>query len=296
MANRRLVLCLLAVTAQTARAQAEEVRLHLVVHGAVTAEITVTHAADSAHFCSAAAAPWTDPDTPDPRPSPYPFYRLVFGQSAPGADLDRPGPAIGLALSDYFTGARSHGDPVNDSIELVLAGRHFVGHSGMRDPAYRLAASYREDRRGGALMAQHLRETGGRQATLDLEADWQCPPVAADVPARTVSVHTLFAGAVPARPDPTPLRLRHSDIPCVDRGCAAWRVLDEASGIAYLARVDLRRLRLARGLLRLAQRGQVDLLVGADIRPGNPPRIVAVTLDGIEPVQAAAAIPEAALP
>ncbi len=285
-------------------AGADEVRLHLLAHGAIEAESETAHAIDHAHFCSAAAAPWQAADVPDPRGIPFPFYRVVFGQDGPGAELARPGPSLGLAAAGYFAAATAHSDPVNDSIEVMLNGRHFVGHADLGDPGYRLAIRYRGDRRGGGFVARHLHETGGGAATLDLEGEWQCPPVNADVPAREVAVHALFAGAVPARPDPTPLRLSRTDIPCVDRGCAGWRVTDETSGHAYLARVDLRPLRLARALRRLAERGEVDLLVGGEVRQGRPPLVTALLLDGIAPTLPAvpdqdvpqnAAIPEAAL-
>ena len=114
-----------------------------------------------------------------------------------------------------------------------------------------------------------------------MEGTWECPPVAADLPEQTVSVHELFPGAVPARPDLTPLRIARFDIPCLDRGCAGWRVTDEDTGSAYLARVDFSRLRLARALRQQVERGEVDLLVGADVRRGDPPRVIALTLDGV---------------
>lgn len=304
----RGALAVLALLSWPGAARADEVRLHLVAHGAIETETEAVHAVDHAHFCSAAAAPWQDPATADGRGSPFPFYRVVFGQDAPGADLARPGPSLGLAAANYFAAATAHSDPVNDSIEVLLNGRHFVGHADLGDPGYRLAIRYREDRRGGGFVARRLRETGGGAATLDLEGQWECPPVNADVPAQQVAVHALFRGAVPARPDPTPLRLSRTDIPCVDRGCAGWRATDEATGNAYLARVDLTHLRLARALRLLAERGEVDLLVEAEVRHGTPPRVVALALDGIAPTPPAApppapdrardpdaAIPEAAL-
>ena len=295
----RGALAVLALVAPLA-AQADEVRVRLIAHGGVTVEAAAGHSSDAAHFCSAAADPWTAPDLPDPRGTPFPFYRLVFGQGAAGADLDAPGPSIGLALSNYAPDAGAHSDPVNDSIEVVLNGRHFVGHAGMKDAGYRFAVTFREDRRGGGFVARHLHETGTGHATIDLEGNWECPPVAAGLPAQDVSVHRLFLGAVPARPDPIPLRLSRTGIPCVDRGCAGWRVTDEDTGTAYLARVDLSRLRLAARLRRAAERGQIDLLVGADVRRGAPPRVIALELQGVEPPppppeDTPGPIPEAAL-
>ncbi len=290
-------LIVLAALAAPLAAHGEDVRLHLIAHGAIEADTTVAHAIDGAHFCSAAANPWTAPDTRDTRATPFPFYRLVFGQGGPGADLARPGPSIGLALANYFSAARDHSDPINDSIELVLDGRHFVGHDGLKDAGYRFAVSYRDDGHGGGFVARHLHETRTGHATLDVAGTWECPPVAADLPEQTVSVHLLFAGAVPARPEPTPLRLARSDIPCLDRGCAGWRVTDEETGAAYLARVDFSHLRLAKALRREAERGEVDLLVRANVRRAEPPLVIALALDGVEPANPPEPrpIPEAAL-
>lgn len=286
-----------------AGAGAEEVKLRLVAPAGHATPVTVAHAVDAAHFCSAAADPWVAPDVPDRRSAPFPFYRLVFGQADPEAELDRPGPSIGLALSNYDPALRTHRDPVNDSIEVVLNGHHFVGHAGMNDPGYRLTVTWRADGRGGSFIARRLQESGTGHATLDLRGDWECPPVAAGLLERTISVHRLFRGAVPARPDPVRLRLQRFDIPCLDRRCAGWRVTDEDSGTAYLARVDFSRLRLARRLLREAERGEVDLLIGAVVHDGRPPRVIAVRLEGVEPAPPAGgdedapadAVPEAVL-
>lgn len=275
-------------------AQAEQVRISLIAHGGLTAEATATHALDDGHFCSAAADPWTAPDVPDERPPPYPFYRVVFGEDRPDAALARPGPSLGLTLSDYDQDERTHSDPLYDSIEVVLAGRHFVGHTDMRGPGFRLAVSYRPDGRGGAFVAEGLRESGTSHATIDLAGTWTCPPVAAGMPEVDVSVHNLFPGAVPARPDPTPLRITRSVIPCLDRGCARWRVTDEETGLAYLARVNLSRLHLAGRLKQEAEKGEITLLVGARVRKGAPPRVTAVELQGVEPAPPTE-IPEASL-
>lgn len=300
-------LSLLAVLASltaapVAAAQAQEIRLRLIARGAITADVTVVHVADRAHFCSAAADPWTSPPTPDTRPTPFPFYRLVFGQAAPAADLARPGPSVDLTLSNYFAASRRHDDPINDSIELMLQDHHFVGHEKMADPGYRLTVTYRADGRGGSFVARRLAETETGHGTLDVQGAWECPPITSELPVQMVSVHRLFAGATPVRPAPVPLALSRSDIPCIDRGCAGWRVTDEDSGISYLARVDLSRLHLARRLRRQAERGEVTLLIGADVRRGDPPRVIARALEGIEPApplpadRAGAPGPQAALP
>jgi hypothetical protein len=264
-------------------AQAEEVSLQLATHGAVTMTATAEHAADTAHFCSAAPDPWRTPDERDPRGPPYPFYRLIYGQDSPGAEPEKPGPSIGLTLSNYLPSAREHSDPSNDSIELTVEGRHFVGHVGLGDPSYRFAVTFREDRRGGGFVAHRLHENGTGTALLDIEGSWECGAVAADLPESAVAEHRLFPGAVPAHADGVFLRLSRSDIPCVDRRCAAWRVTDEATGDAYLARVDFRRVRLARSVRRHAEQRLVDLLVSAEVRAGRPPRVVVIALSGVLP-------------
>ena len=264
-------------------ARADAVTLHLRTEGALHAEVTVTHLVDGAHFCSAAADPWTDRAAPDPRAAPYPFYRLVFGQPASGADLARPGPSIGLVLSNYFAAAHVHADLVNDSLELVIDGRHFVGHAELRDPGYRFVTTYRDDRQGGGFVAHALHEDGAGGATLDVAGDWQCPPVAADAPEQNIAAHVLFPGAEPVRAAPAALRLSRSDIPCLDRDCADWRVTDETTGAEYLARVDFRRLRLAGRLRQAARAGIIDLLVGAEVRRGDPPLVVPIDLAGVAP-------------
>ena len=283
MPSSRRLLPVFALLAAPTTTWAGDVRLHVTARGAVTADATMTHAIDGAHFCSAAPDPWTAPDLRDPRATPFPFYRLVFGQDGAEDAPAAPGPSLDLALSNYFAATRDHSDPINDSIEIVIAGRDFVGHAGLRDPGFRFAVSYRDDGAGGGFVARHLHEMAPGTGTLDVEGTWDCPPVAADLPEQAVGVHTLFGGAVPARPDPTPLRLARSDIPCLDRGCAGWRVTDEQTGAAYLARVDFTRLRLARALRRQAEHGEVALLIGADVRRGEPPRVTALVLDGVAP-------------
>ena len=278
----------LAVTVM-GTAQAEEVSLQLATHGAVTMTATAEHATDTAHFCSAAPDPWRTPDERDPRGSPYPFYRLIYGQDLPEAEPEKPGPSIGLTLSNYLPSVREHSDPSNDSIELTVEGRHFVGHVGLGDPSYRFAVTFREDRRGGGFVAHHLHENGTGTALLDIEGSWECSAVAADLPESAVAEHRLFPGAVPAHADGVVLRLSRSDIPCVDRRCAAWRVTDEATGDAYLARVDFHRVRLARSVRRHAEQRLVDLLVSAEVRAGRPPRVVVIALSGVLPRPAAVA-------
>jgi hypothetical protein len=279
-------LVVLLLFAPVVPAAADEVRIHLIAHGALEADASAAHAIDGAHFCSAAPNPWRKPDEADTRARPYPFYRLVFGQKAPTADLERPGPSIGLALSDYFAAARDHSNPADDSIEVVLEGHHFVGHAGLADPGYRFAVTYRDDRAGGGFVARHLHEVGTGRAVIDLEGNWECPPVVADEPEITVAEHRLFPGARPLLPSPHQLRLERSDIPCVDPGCASWRVTDDDSGDAFLARVDFRHLRLAAPLRREAEQGMIQLLVNAAIRPGRPPRVLPLQLAGVMPVRA----------
>lgn len=293
MAVPRAALALLALLLPLAAARAEEVRVHLIAHGGLTADATATSRLDAAHFCSAAADPWAAPDVPDERGPPYPFYRLVFGQNGADAGLARPGPAIGLALSDYDPEDHTHADPVNDSIEVMLDGHHFVGHADMDDPGFHLAVTYRADGRGGAFVALGLRESGTGHARINLAGTWTCPPVAAGLPDIDVSVHRLFKGATPILPEPIPLRVTRSSIPCLDRGCAGWRVTDEESGTAYLARVDLSRLHLARRLRREAERGEIALLIDARVVGSRPPRVIAIELQGVEPAPPPPAPPPA---
>ncbi len=54
-----------------------------------------------------------------------------------------------------------------------------------------------------------------------------------------------------------------------------------------MAKVDFRKLKLAHSLRRLAERGAVVLLVDADIKPGDPPRVVPRVLAGVQPVELA---------
>jgi hypothetical protein len=274
------------VAAVSPRAHADDVGLHLTVTGAVQTDVKVSHAADNAHFCSAAPDPWSVADAYDSRATPFPFYRVVFGQASPEDEPDAPGPSLGLALSNYFFAARNHSDPDNDSIELVIGGRHFVGHAGLTDPGYRFAVAYRVDRRGGGLVARHMHEerTGG--GILDVVGSWECAPVAADLPEVAVSAHALFAGAVPVRAQPTQLRLLRATEPCpasAHARCAGWQVIDQTSGEAFMASVDLHRLHLAPAIRRQAEDGRIELLVDAKIRPGDPPRVLARWLAGVAP-------------
>ena len=275
---------LLAAVQFGAAARAAEVGITLQVTGALQSEAVTSHDVDGAHFCSAAENPWIARDAIDSRASPYPFYRVVFGQGAPEDEPAAPGPSIGMALSNYFAQARDHSDPGADSIEMVLEGRHFVGHSGLSDPGYRFAVSYREDRRGGGFVARHLHESGTGTGVIDVSGSWRCAPVAADIPEVRVRAHSLFSGATPVRAEATHLRLSRTDAACLDRVCAVWRVIDQTTGEAFLASVDFRRLKLARPIRRLAERGAVVLLVDAEIRPGDPPRVVPRALAGVEPL------------
>lgn len=267
---------LAAATALGCRpAGAEDVTLHLRAAGGLVAEASATHALDGAHFCSAAPDPWTAPQERDARPAPFPFYRLIFGQGSPEDELDTPGPSIGLALSGYTPETRNHSDPINDSIELMLNGRHFVGHAGMGDPGARFAVTYRADRHGGGFVARHLREEGTGQAVIDVSGNWQCPPVVAGLPEQAVVEHKLFAGARPVEVQPTHLRLSH--------GPHGWRAIDQDTGAAFAARVDMRKIRIARALWRQAQAGRAELLVDATVSPGDPAFVIATALAGVQP-------------
>ncbi len=285
----------IAVVVTAVPARADNIWLHLSTTGAVRAEAAASLPADGAHFCSAAPDPWTVPDAIDQRTSPFPFYRLVFGQASPEDEPASPGPSIGLALSDYFPAARDHSDPANDSIELVISGRHFVGHDGLADPGYRFAVTYRADRQGGGFVARHLHEAGTGSGVIDVVGSWSCPPVAAGLPEVAVGVHTLFAGAELVRAEATHVRLM--------RGSAGWQVIDQDTGDAFIASVDLRPLHLARSIRRQAETGRVELLVDATIHPGDPPLVVAILLAGVQPrrqppptVNAAALPPAGAVP
>jgi hypothetical protein len=292
-AGRAAVAAIIALQAGAVPAGAAEVGLTLQVTGAVETTATAAHRTDGGHFCSAAPDPWVAPDAIDPRASPYPFYRVVFGQTAPEEEPDAPGPSLGLALSNYFAAARDHGGGSSDSIELVIKGRHFVGHAGLGDPDYRLVVSFRTDREGGGFVAHHLHESGTGDGVIDVAGNWHCPAVAADQPVRQVREHKLFDGAVPVVAEATHLRLTHTDAPCRGRTCAGWQVIDQGTGEAFMARVDFRRLKLARGLRRQAEHGTVVLLVDGDVRPGEPPRVVPRLLAGVEPVPQADPEPSA---
>lgn len=278
-----LALLAIAIVAGSA-VQAQELTLRLSASGDWQAQATAGHIVDGSHFCSAAPDPWSDPDGYDSRATPFPFYRVVFGQASPEDEPDSPGPSLGLALSNYFAAARQHSDPANDSIELVIEGRHFVGHAGLADPYYGIDVSFRDDRRGGSFVARHLHEDGTGSNVIDVVGDWQCAPVAADVPEVAVQAHTLFAGAQVLRAEPTHLRLQRTELICPPARCADWRVIDQGTGEAFMARVDLHRLHLARKLRQMAETGAVELMVDGAIKPGDPPRVVARMLAGVQPV------------
>lgn len=260
------------------------VRLRLVASGAVHMTAEAEAAVDGAHFCSAARDPWRAPNERDARPAPYPFYRVVFGQSAPDRTPDFPGPTMGLALSSYFARAREHSDPANDSIEIVLGGRHFVGHSGVTDPEYRLAATFRDDGEGGGVIASHLQENGTGNGMVDIAATWSCPRVSADMPEMALRTHALFSGATPVRAEPRQLRLFRFQESCKARiRCADWRAIDQSTGEAIAVRVSLRRLKLGRALRAWVDDGSVDLTVDADVSSDDPPRVVPYRLLGVQP-------------
>jgi hypothetical protein len=286
-----LFAAILAAAMPAGAAHVDDIALQIATIGDLRSEASVRHGLDGAHFCSTAPDPWTDPIALDGRATPFPFYRVVFGQASPEDEPDRPGPSLGLALSNYFAAARAHSDQANDSIELVIGGRHFVGHSGLDDPGYHLTVTFNEDRQGGGFAARHLHETGSGNGVIDVAGNWQCAPVAADPAEVTVRAHTLFAGAQPLRAEATHLRLWRADLPCIGSACGDWRVIDQTTGDAFMAKVDLRRLRLARALRRMAETGAVELLVDADIRPGDPPSVVPHALAGVQPVFAPDADP-----
>jgi hypothetical protein len=281
-AGRAALAAMIALPA-AATARGAEIGLNLQVTGALQASASVVHVTDGTHFCSAAPDPWVAPDAIDGRASPYPFYRLVFGQAAPDDAPLAPGPSLGLALSNYFAAARDHGDAGDDSIELVVDGRHFVGRAGLGDPDYRLAVNFRADRQGGGFVVHHMHESGSGGGVIDVAGNWHCPAVAADLPAVAVRIHTLFAGAVPVVAEAAHLRLAHLQAVCPRPACAAWQVIDQGTGEAFMARVDFGRLRLARRLRRQAERGAVVLLVDGEVLPGDPPRVVPILLAGVQP-------------
>jgi hypothetical protein len=283
---RAVLILLLAGGAEAADAPASVMTLHLRASGAIKADVTLTHPIDSAHFCSVAADPWAAPPGQiqplDTRPPPFPFYRVIWGQSRAGGELARPGPSLGLALAGWTPGARTHADRTDDSVELVLQGRHFVGHAGLADQAWRLLASWDEDGRIGAFVAAPLLEVAGPGrpggAILDLEGSWRCPPVQAE----------------PAGPAPPPLAAAPVEAPrahaaapevrtlVVFRTGRTWRMQEDGRS-AQAAVVELRPLRLAPSLSREAARGEIELVVVAEVFAGHPPRVVARRLLGVQP-------------
>lgn len=286
MAGRRALRPLLLATCLgSGGAWADDVAVQVATIGDLQAAGSVRHDADEAHFCSAAPDPWADRAALDPRATPFPFYRVVFGQPSPRDELEGPGPSLGLAVSNYFAAARQHSARDLDSIELVIAGRHFVGHGGLDDPGYSLTVTFRDDGRGGGFAARRLHEIGAG-GVIDVAGNWQCGAVAAPAPEVAVRAHALFAGAEKLVAEPTHLRLRHAGAPCRAPVCADWQVIDQSSGDAYRARVDLRRLRLAAALLARAEAGELELLVDASVAPGDPPTVTAALLAGVLPTDA----------
>jgi hypothetical protein len=268
----------LVVSAGPVSAQA--IGFELTAKGAVAADVEVSHAVDAAHFCSAAADPWAGDRRVDIRPSPFPFYRVVFGQAGPAAELERPGPSLGIALSHWAPPGgdgwvQDHEDPLNDTFELVLQGRLFVGHPGQAAPVPRLQFAWRDDGRGGGFLATGLQEIGG-DGRLTVEGSWSCPAIDTALPEVAVRAHRLFRGAVSA--SAAPPRLAYS----LHREGELWRAAGP-DGTAFVVAVDLRPLRLAPLLRGWAEAGKVVLLVNGEVRNGVPPRMVVRGLNGVMP-------------
>lgn len=268
--------CLYVAIQAAPTAAAEKMAIDLTVSGALQAPTRASHEPGIAHACTAAADPWAGSgEQLDERPPPYPFYRVIFGQRGAGAELDRPGPSLTLTLSDYAPGETQHEDPANDSIDVVLQGREFVGHSGLEDPDYRLSLTYLPDGRGGSFSARHLR--GPDDALIDIDGSWQCPRPQAEMNEVWVAPRPLFRGAQPAHAPLDQLRLFNTGKGCPRRhSCANWGVIEEATGSSYTARVDFAHIKLARSLRRKADRGKVDLLVDAEVRHGAPGAVLVV--------------------
>ncbi|CAH2600216.1 conserved protein of unknown function [Rhodovastum atsumiense] len=261
-------------------ASGQTIGFELRASGAIEATIAASHAMDAAHFCSAAADPWGGDRRIDIRPAPFPFYRMVFGQSGPGEKLASPGPSLAITLSRWSSPAHpgwieDHEDPANDSVEVLLDGRHFVGHAELPEPGSRLQFAYRPDGAGGGFLARGLRELGG-QGVLDIEGTWSCPPIDTALPEVVVGVRPLFAAASATAIVPVlPFRLRH-------RG-EAWQAVGP-DGEAFAVTVRFVQPR-PDAVLGWAGRGEVDLLVEAELQGGAPPELVVRRLTGMLPAQ-----------
>ena len=274
------ILCVPLLALLTGRAPAQTVSLELQTKGAVVATVEVSNPVDAAHFCSAAADPWGADRQVDTRPAPFPFYRVVYGQSGPDAELQQPGPSLGITLSHWVPpaaddGTGDHEDPLHDSFELVIEGRHFVGHAGLPDPAPRLQFAWRDDGRGGAFLVTGLQELGG-DGRLDAEGTWACPAIDQALPEVAVAPRPLFAGAVVASADPPLLPF------ALQRVGDRWRATGE-DGAGFTAEADLSPLRLSPMLRAWADAGQTVLLVQGEMYDGDPPRLIARRLDGVTP-------------
>jgi hypothetical protein len=261
-------------------ADRQTIGIDLRVRGAVDAQVAVKRPVDGANFCSAAADPWSADQTLDIRPAPFPFYRVVFGQPGPGAPLDRPGPSLGITLSRWLPPdrpgwAEEHQETANDTFDLVIEERHFVGHGGLSNPVPRMLFAWRDDGRGGGFLVTGLHEVGG-DGVLDVEGTWSCPPIDESLPEVSVVPRRSPPDAVPATAAPPvlPFRLRRI-------GDAWW--VTAPDGQARLVAPDLGRLRLAEPLRAGAERGQLVLLVQGELREGDPLRLVARHLQGVMP-------------
>lgn len=260
-------------------ARAELLTVDLHASGAVIVNIEMAHDLDAAHFCAASADPWGPDHRVDPRPPPYPFYRVVFGQAGPAAALERPGPSLSISLSHWEPPGgqgwvEDHEDQGRDRFDLVVDGRHFTGGPGLEPPP-RLQFAYRDDGKGGAFLATGLHEEEG-EGRLDVEGTWSCPEIDLSLTEVTVAQHPLFKGSIPATAAPPRLRLS------LHRDGRKWRATGE-DGRAFPTEVDLRALRLAPNLLAWAEAGQVVLLVEAEVTGGRRARVVAQRLDGVMP-------------
>jgi hypothetical protein len=216
----------------------------------------------------------------DFRPAPYPFYRVAFGQPAAEAPPEAPGPSVAIALSRWLPPMRPgwaemHEDPENDRFALRIDGRLFVGHAGLPEPAPRLLFAWRDDGLGGAFLVKGLHEVGG-EGRLDAEGTWRCPPIDETLPEVRVVARRVPRDAVRASAEPPrlPYSLRRV-------GREWWATA--ADGESLPVTPDLAPLRLAASLRRGAERGQIVLMVRAELREGEPPRLVARELQGVAP-------------
>jgi hypothetical protein len=274
---RRLLPICIFLACGTALAETPGISLEITARGAVTERFVASHRIDRAHFCSAAADPWRAPRGVDTRPAPFPFYRVAFGHPRRTAPPEAPGPSLALVLSRWAPPGtpgwrEAHGDAAHDEIEVVLAGRRFAGRPGMAGP--RLMVAWRDDGQGGAFVATGLQEVGG-QERVDVEGIWSCPPIETTRSA----VAPVPVLAPPGRAEAVPVRefmLR--------REGRAWRAT-APDGSRLRVRVSDGGLRLAPSVQRAAERGEVILLVQAEVLAGKPPRVRLRRLDGVLPAR-----------